>query len=126
MCSLGCKPWTAQAVYSNAKPWIGLQQFATIGYSGDVVVLSPEFLDINCTHYEDFIVGNLMEDHLETILGNAAARSYVQNYLAGRVRCQKTCVYYSSCGGGCASNKFFEHGSTEATETKFAAIARRY
>jgi uncharacterized protein len=37
---------------------------------------------------------------------------------AGVERCRRECEYFPVCGGGAPSNKFFENGSFECSETK--------
>jgi len=37
----------------------------------------------------------------------------------GCKRCAETCQYFSVCGGGAPSNKYFENGSFESTETVY-------
>jgi uncharacterized protein len=37
---------------------------------------------------------------------------------AGVAHCRSECSYFSVCGGGCGSNKYWENGSFDSTETK--------
>ena len=36
---------------------------------------------------------------------------------SGMARCKQECDYYGFCGGGTGSNKYWEHGSLDASET---------
>lgn len=97
----------------------------TIGYNGDVVLLSPELYGAKSVRYKDFIVGNIFSDSLKQIIQRGQNESYVQDYFEGVKRCAETCSYFSFCGGGQASNKFYECGTTNATETVHCRNSRQ-
>jgi len=90
----------------------------TIGWNGDVVLLSPELLGAREDRYRDFIAGNLLVDSLSTILSRAADLRYVQEFLIGLERCKATCEFFSYCQGAHAGDRYFEHGTFTATETE--------
>lgn len=89
----------------------------TIGWNGDVVLLSPELLGVRDDRYDDFIAGNLLVDPLPTILRRAADLSYVQEFMIGLERCKATCEFFTYCQGAHAGDRYFEHGTFTATET---------
>ncbi len=89
----------------------------TIGYNGDVVLLAPELAGAHAPQYNDFIVGNVAETPLSEVMQRGLSARYVRDYNRGVARCRETCPYFGFCPGGSASNKFFETGSTDATET---------
>lgn len=91
--------------------------FPSIGWNGDVVLLSPEFLGARSSRYSDFVVGNIMQENLRTILKRGTGASYVEEYKQGFEMCRAQCAYFGYCRGGQASNKFFELGMTAGTET---------
>ena len=91
--------------------------FPSIAWNGDVVMLAPEFLNVSSERYQTFVVGNLHDRSLKEILDLAPDMSYVKDYLEGVRACNASCNYFDSCRGGIASNKYFEHGLTSATET---------
>jgi uncharacterized protein len=93
--------------------------FPTIGYNGDVVFLSPELLGAKSTHYSDFVVGNVCDESLLSIVEKWKDFTYVQDFVEGVQTCSKECTHFSYCHGGQASNKFFELGTTNGTETVF-------
>lgn len=97
----------------------------TVGWNGDVVLLSPEFLGLSSSDYSDFIVGNIRETPLTQILSQVFNLSYVTDFLDGVARCKQECPYFSFCGGGQASNKFVELGSTNATSTSFCRNSKQ-
>lgn len=91
----------------------------TVGTNGDVVVLSPELLGVKDDRYDDFILGNVLDQPLASILNRAAEASYVREYTKGVRRCRQECEFFAFCQGGQASNKYFEHGDFTATETAY-------
>lgn len=93
--------------------------FPSVSYSGGVVLLSPEFLDVKSFEHGNFIVGNVLNEPLLDILERWHTIRYVTGFIKGLERCQESCQYFSVCGGGQASNKFFEHGSVNSMETCF-------
>ena len=100
--------------------------FPSISYSGDVVLLSPEFLNTKSSEYGNFIVGNVLREPLLDILNRWRSIHYVSGFVGGVKKCQEACQYFSVCGGGEASNKFFEHGSVNTTETSFCKNTYQY
>lgn len=89
--------------------------FPSITVDGAITLLSPEFVDCG----EQFIVGNIAETPLETLLMDANKFPLVADYVAGVAACRRTCEYFNVCGGGNASNKYFELGRVDGTETMF-------
>lgn len=92
--------------------------FPTIGWNGDVALLSPELLGVKSPMHDNFVVGNVAEEPLQKILTRGQNATYVNEYRAGVRRCQTECKFFSYCRGGQASNKFFELGQIAVTETR--------
>lgn len=90
----------------------------TVGWNGDVVLLSPELLGMRDDRYHDFVAGNVLADSLATIIGRAADLAYVQEFAVGLERCHATCEFFSYCQGAHAGDRYFEHGTFTATETE--------
>jgi len=99
--------------------------FPTIAWDGDVVVLSPELLGADCPQHENFVVGNMYKESLNDILHRAKQVSYVRDFERGVDRCRAMCAYFSFCGGGQASNKYYELGMLDGTETSFCRNTRQ-
>jgi len=93
--------------------------FPSVAWNGDVVLLAPEFLNTNIDRYNNFVVGNVFNESLQTIIKQGEQTSYVKDYIRGVTSCKKECEYFSLCYGGQAGNKFFEHGTINVTETAF-------
>lgn len=96
------------------RPRPDLEVFPSVAVDGSVVLLSPELVD-NCPQ---FVAGNVLETPLWQVLEGATALPYVREYLEGVTRCYETCDYFSVCGGGAASNRYFEHGRFDGSETQ--------
>jgi uncharacterized protein len=89
----------------------------TVGYNGDVVVLSPELLGMRDDRYHDFIAGNVLREPLSSIVRRAPDLTYVREFVTGLRRCRAECQFFAYCQGSHAGNRYFEHGSFAATET---------
>jgi uncharacterized protein len=96
----------------------------TVAYDGDVVVLSPELIAAG-DEFPSFVVGNVLARSLEEIVESARQAWYVEEFRVGRAECQRSCDYYSYCGGGHASNKLFELGTLRGTETAHCRNSRQ-
>lgn len=93
--------------------------FPSVAHNGDVVFLSPELLGGKSPEYNNFVVGNILSSSLQDIIDRGQNAGYVQDYLVGVTKCETECTYFLMCQGGQASNKFYEHDTTNATETVF-------
>jgi uncharacterized protein len=99
--------------------------FPTVAWNGDVVVLSPELNGAKSIKYGNFVVGNVCSEPLVGILAHAQAAPYVHDFLSGVSKCKEQCDYFSFCGGGQASNKFYELGEMDGTETIFCRNSKK-
>ena len=45
--------------------------------------------------------------------------------LSGIKKCKDECEYFSLCGGGAPSNKYYENGSFDTTETNFCLFSKK-
>lgn len=92
----------------------------TIGYDGRVVLFSPELAGFaDAPGYGDFALGNVLTTGLaEIVAGADQPTGWVAEYLTGVERCRHSCPYFGFCGGAHASNRYFELGRFDATETE--------
>lgn len=97
----------------------------TVAFDGSVVVLSPELMAVNENERHHFVVGNVLEAPLGDIVRRAMNAEYVRQFWEGTAECRRICPYYSYCGGGQASNKYFELGTTKGTETAHCRHSRQ-
>lgn len=99
--------------------------FPSVSHDGTVVLLSPELLDARSEHYDDFVAGNVLHQSLRSILSAGEDLEYVRDFRKGVAKCAQVCEYSEYCMGGQASNKFFELGSTNGTETIYCRNAEQ-
>ena len=97
----------------------------TVSVDGEVVILSPELMAGTGEEHQRFGVGNVLAGPLDEIVTKGIHRDYVQEAFAGFRKCRAICSYYSYCGGGEASNKYFELGTMDATETAHCRHTRK-
>lgn len=88
-----------------------------IDHQGNFSTFDPELLSIKTEQYGDFILGNVLENTFESVCQTEKFQRIHQDIEAGFELCQKTCQYFGVCGGGAASNKYWEHGTFRASET---------
>ena len=88
----------------------------TIATTGQTVLLSPELLGVTAAHYQDFVIGNVLTRSLPELL-TAPAPGYVTEFRQGLRRCAAECEFWDFCRGAQASNRYFEHGHFDTTET---------
>jgi len=91
----------------------------TVAWDGSVTAFSPELIDASSRDYGDFILGNILRDQLSDIFNSPKFARIANAIDEGCKRCALTCQYFSLCGGGAPSNKYFENGSFESTETMY-------
>lgn len=97
----------------------------TVSHDGNVVVLAPELMAADEAELPQFVVGNVLESGLPEIVARAERAAYVRDFWRGVAACRRACAYFSFCGGGHASNKYFELGTTNATETDHCRFSRQ-
>jgi uncharacterized protein len=86
---------------------------------GNVSTFSPELLGMSRQPFGSFTFGNLVTNDIDDILADGRLQEVSAAIKTGVDRCRQACAYYSLCGGGAPSNKLFEKGSFEATETMY-------
>jgi len=91
----------------------------TVEWNGNVTLLSPELAGFTDERLGGFTSGNILKHDFAELLARAVDAPWVREFAAGQAACAKTCEYYQSCGGGQASNKFFEHGRLDGTRTDY-------
>ena len=93
--------------------------------NGNYSTYCPELLAAKSAEYNNFILGNIVTDGLDAIETNPVFIKMKKEIDAGVERCKDTCDYWSFCGGGAPSNKFFENGSFASTETKACKFQKK-
>ena len=97
----------------------------SVGVDGALSAFSPELLGATQPGYGNFVFGNVWTDSLADMLAAPKFRRVAAEIAAGVARCEASCGYFELCGGGAASNKLFEHGSFDATETLYCRLTKK-
>jgi uncharacterized protein len=91
----------------------------SIAHDGSVSTFSPELLGMKSSAYGDFCFGNVQSDRINDILSDWKFQRVLKDIKAGVSLCARDCEYFSLCGGGAPSNKYYENGSFVSAETMF-------
>ena len=91
----------------------------SIAHDGSVSTFSPELLGMKSTDYGDFCFGNVQSDWINEIVSDRKFQRVLKDIKAGVSLCARDCEYFSFCGGGAPSNKYYENGSFVSAETMF-------
>lgn len=89
---------------------------------GNVSSFSPELLGLKHAKYNDFIIGNIVSDSIESMRNSPAMLAMTRDIAAGVEACRKECDYFSVCGGGAPVNKLSENGSFASSRTSFCTL----
>ncbi|CCQ57782.1 MAG: GRRM system radical SAM/SPASM domain protein [Crocosphaera sp.] len=89
-----------------------------IDYLGNFSTFDPELLAVDIKPYGNFILGNVLTDSLESVCDREKFKQIYQDMIKGVNSCRKTCEYFGVCGGGAGSNKYWENGGFNTTETQ--------
>ena len=88
-----------------------------VDYQGNFSTFDPELLGVQTECYGRFVIGNVRDDSL---LASTTREKFLRMYedmQAGVERCRDACAYFGVCGGGTGSNKYWENGTFDSTET---------
>jgi uncharacterized protein len=85
---------------------------------GQVSTFDPELLSVKTAQYGDFSFGNVLVDSLEALAGSDKFRRVAAEIRAGVELCRASCEHFGLCGGGTGSNKYWEHGRFDCTQTQ--------
>ena len=96
-----------------------------IAHNGDFSTFSPELLSMKSDVYGDFILGNITRHDLRSIDQTDKFKTLDRDIQAGVKMCQKTCPYFSLCGGGAPANKYYENGTFRSAETMYCRYTKK-
>lgn len=97
----------------------------SVDCAGNFSTFSPELLGMRAADGSDFLLGNLHRDDLDAVEETARFREMAARIEAGVAACRAECDYFGVCGGGSPSNKFFENGAFESTETMHCRLTKK-
>jgi len=84
---------------------------------GNFSSFSPELLGQPTEKYGSFNFGNLLGGTVFDATRNESFQQVLADIEAGNQKCAKTCKFYQHCGGASPSNKYYENGTFDSTET---------
>ena len=88
-----------------------------VAWNGDFSTFDPQLLGISHSNYGRFIFGNVHNNEFMDMLDNPLFKKVFTDIVLGLNKCKLKCAYYHICGGGSGSNKLFEHGTFDSSET---------
>jgi uncharacterized protein len=101
-------------------------RYLTISHRGDVSTFSPELAGTYRRNGFPFLFGNVLHESLVNILDRIRKSDEYGEIKDGVDMCQRDCAYFSFCGGGSPSNKYFENGTFASKETSYCRIRYQY
>ncbi len=113
--------WRASAAHEMTAMSQELNPFRiiTVDVDGNFTTFSPELIDAVHRADRPFVLGNVRDSGFDEATRGQRYRALSRSIRAGVDRCRATCSYFPFCGGGSPSNKYFEHGTFECTETDY-------
>jgi uncharacterized protein len=84
---------------------------------GNFSSFSPELLGQPTEKYGSFTFGNLVQGSVFDATVNEAFVKVLADIEAGNRKCAETCEFWRYCGGASPSNKYYENGTFDSTET---------
>ena len=96
-----------------------------IDYLGNISTFSPELVTARMADGRDFAMGNVLTGSLEEMLESPVFQEASSEIATGLQQCRDSCDYWAFCGGGSPSNKFFEHGRFDVTETRNCQVHKK-
>jgi uncharacterized protein len=91
----------------------------SVDCQGRISTFSPELLGVQESRYGDFVFGQVREHDLMAIRESKEFQRVASDVMRGVQECSRTCEYFSVCGGGAPSNKYFENRSLSSTTTMY-------
>jgi uncharacterized protein len=113
VCGLACADARLERTDMN-KPFVILN----VDHRGNFSTFDPELLAVKTREYGDFVLGNILTDSLESVLATEKFRRIHRDMASGVEHCRRSCDYFGLCGGGAGSNKYWERGTFDCTETQ--------
>lgn len=98
----------------------------SIDVEGNFSMFSPELIGTNVEEYDNFILGNIHKIGFKAATSNPLFKKIDREIRQGVAKCEANCQYFSLCGGGAPSNKFFENGSFDSMETMYCKYSIQF
>jgi uncharacterized protein len=91
----------------------------SVDAAGNFSTFSPELLDADSERHGNFVLGNVRQSGFVAALETAKFRQLYDEIQRGVSACEQSCEHFVVCGGGAPSNKLFENGRMDTTETDY-------
>lgn len=93
---------------------------------GEISTFSPELASGIASDPLRFSMGNVHKiSSFDELVTNPKFQELAREIQKGVTRCRSECEYFPICGGGTASNKYYEKGTFDCTETTTCALHRK-
>jgi uncharacterized protein len=96
-----------------------------VDHRGNVTTFCPELVTARTPAGRGFALGNVLTHSLSELRDSPVFREQSAQIAAGVAMCRQTCDYWKFCGGGSPSNKFFEHGRFDVSETRTCRVHKK-
>lgn len=97
----------------------------SIDTEGNFSTFSPELLGMKDEQFGNFCFGNIHRDKFSSIVKNDLFQQISLQIESGIKKCRDSCSYFNFCDGGAPSNKLYENGSFDSTETKYCRHSKK-
>jgi len=97
----------------------------TVQKNGDLSTFSPEFAGGVCDELNNFVIGNVLDSDFDRLETNPVYNEIRRRVVTGIRRCATECKWFMFCGGAYTSNKYFENGDLESTQTTACRLHRQ-
>ncbi len=98
----------------------------TITKDGNVSTFAPEMAGGTAEDPNKFVIGNVLNiESFDDLEKNENYQRLRDAIFKGIRNCASECSYFDLCGGGCPSNKFYENGKLDSTETMMCIFMRQ-
>jgi uncharacterized protein len=117
-----------RALYLQTEPYNLANQplrILNIDFEGNFSTFCPELVAATSSKYGDFIMGNILQDSISSLLANPVFQLVHSEVEKGLALCKESCEYWGFCGGGEPSSKFFQHERFDITETTTCRIHKK-
>lgn len=105
--------------HERPKPAAVVDPLPTVAWDGSVTLISPELAGFSSDRHGPFSCGSVLREPLDVLIARGMRAAWVREYRLGVRNCRDSCRYFEFCGGGHPSNRYFEHGRLDTTETAY-------
>jgi uncharacterized protein len=96
-----------------------------VDHLGNISTFCPELVTARTPDGGSFAMGNVLAGPLESMLENPVFQRVSAQVADGVRQCRESCEHWMFCGGGSPSNKFFEHGRFDVSETRTCRVHKK-